>query len=114
MRVLGLQPLVLPLDLDTLFAMDDGIMNHTGELELVAFGGVAVQDNLAILQVFDCQRFPVDFADRTWPRSSFHSQRWAHTAQYQCLGLPSLHKARPLFPLHTFLALLWLNVATKG
>ena len=82
--------------------------------ELAAFGGVAVQDNLAILQVFDCQRFPVDFADRTWPRSSFHSQRWAHTAQHQCLGLPSLHKARPSFPLHTFLALYWLNVATKG
>ena len=38
MRVLGLQPLVLPLDLDTLFALDDGIMRHTGELQLVALG----------------------------------------------------------------------------
>ena len=46
MRVLGLQPLVLPLDLDTLLAMDDGIMNHPGELERVAFGGAAVQDSV--------------------------------------------------------------------
>ena len=93
-------PLPFPVDLHSLLAVDNLVVQHPWKLELVALGRVCVQDHFAILQQLAAQGLPLNLPDGAGPGGTLHGDLGLQFAKNQGLGAAALNDARPLLPHH--------------